>query len=384
MTSRARILHLITVYNGRRFVPRCIESALHLDAPDFDLDILVLDDASPEPGWSQELEAFCAERGVGYYCTPRNLGIPRNVSLGLLAAVEGGYTHAVISNSDVMYASNAMSMLLRTVESDPTIGSATAVSNNVSIYSIPNTDPDAHLADQGVVDWIGATLAGNYGGHAIDAPAGISFSMIIPTPVIHAVGTMDPVYGRGYCEETDWSLRSKAAGYRITLAPGAFVYHEGGGSNQEAGLVMAGHTTVPANERIIDMRYPLFRSEVNAFAASGILDELKESAQRVILREAGRQYGYTIHVGWLSRVTDAEVVKVMVDPGGGRPAVAVSFKGFTDSIPPGDDVAAAIRDYFGVEPSGLDLFASGPHSQHLRERFPDLVTGRTVGYPERV
>lgn len=384
MTADARVLLLITVYNGRAFVPRCIESALHLQHDGFDLDILVLDDKSPEPGWSEELEQFCAERGVGYYCTPRNLGIPRNVSLGLYAAVEGGYTHAVISNSDVIYASNSMAQLLACAQSDAGIGSATAFSNNVSIYSIPNTDPDAHLADQSVVDWVGATLAGAYGDHAIDVPAGISFAMIIPTDVIRQVGAMDPVYGRGYCEETDWSLRSKAHGYRIALAPGAFVYHQGGGSNHAAGLLASGHTTVPANERIIDLRYPLFRTEVGAFASSGILDELHESSQRTILQQAGRQFGYVVHVGWLPRVVTAEIVKVMVDPGGSRPTIAVSFRGFRDEIDPGDDVAAAIREYFGCEPAGLDLFSAGPFSQELRAAFGSVASEAVASYPERV
>lgn len=384
MNRRARILLIITVYNGRGFVERCIDSALRLEAPTFDLGILVLDDASPEPGWSEELADFCATRGVGYYCSPRNLGIPRNVSLGLNSAVEGDYTHAVISNSDVIYASNAMTQLLNCVNSDSSIGSVTAYSNNVSIYSISNSDPDTYLANQETADWIGATLAGNFGDRSLDIPAGISFSMIIPTRVIQNVGVMDPVYGRGYCEEIDWSLRSKSLGYRSTIAPGAFVYHQGGGSNRAAGLLQAGQTTVPANERIIDLRYPLFRSQVADFINSGTSDNLNEASQRVILKQAGKQFGYVVQVGWLPRQATPDIVKVMVDPGGRRPAVQVTFRGFKDTIEPGDNVPKAIRAYFGVEPRGLDLFTAGPHTQELRSAFASNLHEPSVNYPERI
>ena len=384
MTPRYRVLLLITVFNGRDFVKRCINSALHLNTQGFELDVLVLDDASPEPGWSEELAAFCASVGVGYYCTPRNLGIPRNVNLGLSAALAGGYSHAVISNSDVVYASNALEQLLNCVESDASIGSVTAYSNNVSIYSIPNDDPDNFLSSQERVDWIGASLAGHYGNTRIDGPAGISFSMIIPTKVLQRVGLMDPVFGRGYCEETDWSLRSKALGYRIAVAPGAFVYHQGGGSNHDAGLLKVGQTTVPANERIIDLRYPLFRSDVASFMASGILDELHTSSTRTILQQAGRQFGYVIQVGWLARQTIADVVKIMVDPGGSRPAIEVEFMGFKDSIDPETNVAKAIRAYFGTEPIGLDLFSAGPHTQELRKAFKQNIHEPAFAYPEIV
>ncbi|MGB8861577.1 MAG: glycosyltransferase family 2 protein [Ilumatobacteraceae bacterium] len=380
------MLLLITVYDGRSFVPRCIDSACRLESPGFDLDILVLDDASPSPGWSEELRQFCADRAVGYYCTPRNLGIPRNVSLGLLAAVEGDYTHVVISNSDVVYAANAMSQLLACLDSDPTIGSATAFSTNVSIYSMPNEDPDLHISDQPVVDWIGTVLAGTYGDVAIDVPAGISFSMMIPIEVVKAVGTMDPVFGRGYCEETDWSLRSHQAGYRVVLAPGAFVYHEGGGSNREAGLLAPGNSTVIEHERIIDLRYPLFRSQVEAFGSSGILEELHANSQAAVVRASGRQFGYVIQVGWLPRVTAPEIVRVMVSPSHDRSAVVATFRGFSAIIEAGSSVAEAIRSFFGREPSGLDLFSYGPYSQQMQETFPRLAAAseNRTNYPERV
>lgn len=381
--EQPRVLLVVTVYNGRSVVTRCIKSALRLDSPDFDLDILILDDHSPEPGWSEELEALCRDSGIGYYCTPRNLGIPRNVNLGLLAAVDGGYSHVVVSNSDVIYARNSIAQLLAACASDPTIGSVTAWSNNVSLYSIPNADPDAHLASQSVVDWVGASLAGLYGTTTIDIPAGISFAIMMPVEAVRHVGLMDPVFGRGYCEETDWSIRSRALSFRLTLAPGAFVYHQGQVSNSEAGLLASGHSTVPANEAIIDMRYPLFRSEVAAFTACGILQELHAKGPEELIRQSGRQFGYVIQVGWLTRVTAPEICHVLINPTTDTPAAVASFRGFSAEIELGDDPAAAIREFFGCEPAGLDLLSRGPFSQSLAAAFGHDEAPRPH-YPERV
>lgn len=210
--------------------------------------------------------------------------------------------------------------------------------------------------------------------------------MMIPTDVVRTVGVMDPVFGRGYCEETDWSLRSRMNGYRIVLAPGAFVYHEGGGSNRDAGLLADGHVTVPAHERIVDLRYPLFRSEVEAFGASGILDELHTNSQAEVVREAGRQFGYVVHVGWLPRIEAPDIVRVMVAPSGDTPSVMATFKGFVAAIDDVAGVAEAIRSFFGREPSGLDLFSYGPYSQALQLEFPRQAATATIraNYPERV
>ena len=155
----------------------------------------------------------------------------------------------------MIYPRNLLTQLLRAVAQDG-VGSVTAWSNNVSLYSLRNDDPDRFLADQERVDWLSETLAGHYGDAVLDIPAGISFCILVPTAVVRDVGVMDPVFGRGYCEETDWSLRSMQAGYRVALAPGTFVYHAGRGSNLDAGLVTSRHTSVPDNEAIIDLRYP--------------------------------------------------------------------------------------------------------------------------------
>ena len=46
-----------------------------------DPDVLILDDKSPDPGWSEELEKICEEEGALYYCTPRNSGYRETATL---------------------------------------------------------------------------------------------------------------------------------------------------------------------------------------------------------------------------------------------------------------------------------------------------------------
>jgi len=358
-SARPRVLLAITVYNGRAFVPRCLTSAKGLETPSADVDVLVLDDCSPEPGFRELIAEQCKRQDIYYYRTPRNLGIVRNVNMGLLAAVEKGYDYVIISNSDVIYSKQTVEMLLAAANSSPRIGSVTAWSNNVSIFSLPNTDPDKHLASQGVVDWLSSSLDANFRGTAVDIPAGISFSILIPTSVIRDVGLMDPVFGRGYCEETDWTLRSLAKGYRITLAPAAFVYHQGRGSTVAAGMVSGGHSTVPANENVIDYRYPLFRGQVDAFVRSGILDQLRRDAQAIILKQAARQYGYRIEYNAVVDAKDQDMPEVTCRVRADTGSVLVSFKGFelelTDTH--GKPLEAA-REFFqepaadGSSPSG--------------------------------
>lgn len=331
---KPRVLHVITVYNGRAFVPRAIESAMRMDQSDANIDVLILDDASPEHGWSQELERFCKSVGAHYYCTPRNLGIPRNVSLGLVTAIRKNYDYVTINNSDVIFPKNLISAMVEACKSDK-VGSVTAWSNNVSIYSIPNDDPDKHLANQEIVDFLSGRLQSKYGNELIDGPAGISYCIMMPVAVVKEVGLMDPIFGRGYCEETDWSLRSLKLGYRVCVSPGTFVYHQGRGSNLAAGLVSGAHTTVPENEVIIDMRFPDFRKQCEEFERTGIMARYKGEAVDYIIDEAAKAFGYCIVPGWQQEryANEYRGLRVEILPEKASPVMRYTYAGFSQEWP---------------------------------------------------
>ena len=53
--TKQRLLFAITVYNGRDVVMPCLRSAAAMVAELVDVDVIVLDDASPEPGFSHNI-----------------------------------------------------------------------------------------------------------------------------------------------------------------------------------------------------------------------------------------------------------------------------------------------------------------------------------------
>ncbi|WP_295838907.1 glycosyltransferase [uncultured Microbacterium sp.] len=342
-----RILLAVTFYNGREFAHRTLESISRLGHAGFELDVLVLDDCSPEPGFSEWLETVSHDFGATYYRSPRNVGIPRNVNIGLATAQRLGYDYVVVSNSDVIYARDAVEVLFDVITSAPNAASATAWSTNVDPYSLPNGS-DMFIETQEVTDAIGEALSARFDRQSLDIPAGISFAMIVPVTVLSRVGLMDPVFGRGYGEESDWSARATNAGFRHLLAQGAFVYHAGRGSTLAAGVVSQSDIADWSNQHIVNHRSPMFRWSVDGFLRSHVLEDAQIVAVRTLIEAAAQRWGYCVIDGardWAD--LDEHVVSVAIRSQANELCTA-TWCGFTveidtDSI----DVIGAIRDFFG-------------------------------------
>ncbi len=391
--TRARVLIAVLVYNGREFVPRTLASLARLSdsTVDHDVDVVVLDDASPEPGWSDDLAVLCRSGGLGYYCSPRNLGIPRNMSLGLLLGEDRNYDFVVILNSDVVVPANMVDAMVAAATSALDIGTVTAWSNASSIFSLPNETADEVLGDQATVDAVSAELFDEFAAATLDLPTGVGFCLMIPASAIAAVGLLDPVFGRGYCEEVDWCRRAVAAGLRNVLALGTFVYHVGSATTRTAGLLAPGEKTVSVNEDIIDQRHPGYRAELQAWTERAPLDPFVEQALARLVSTRARTAGYVLEASWLRRrevdpVGDARV-RISVDPDGVGPLVEAEVDGWRSVVPVGPEgILAAVSTFVGCRPDEVRIHDRGSVSERLAELatesgVPVVVRHR---YPERV
>ena len=385
--QRPRVLLAILVYGGRDFVPACLQSAAGLRGGPNRVDVLVLDDCSPDEAWSADLARTCASLDIGYYRSPRNIGIPRSMNLALLRAQSAGYDHVIIANSDVVFPLNLATVLVRIAEENPDAGSVTAWSNNVSIFSLHSADRTT-LAQQDVVDWVSYQLEAEFAGTATELPTAVGFCMLVPTPVAARVGLFDPLFGRGYCEEVDWSRRAKAMGYRNLLAPSAFVFHYGGASTRAAGLLAGdGTTTVVAHERIIDFRHPGYRAEVDNFERTAPLAPLVQRGSRAIVVAAARRWGYRVATTSFGAGEGAGV-PFLVFPDAPDLIATGHYCGFATAIPvaAGADPAATLRAAIGRPPDRVTILDRGRNSDRVAAAA--WGAGVTVedrhAYPEKV
>jgi len=379
------VLLAILVYGGAEFVPACIQSAAGLRAGPNRVDVLVLDDCSPDVAWSEDIERLCASLDVDYYRSPRNIGIPRAMSLAMSRAMAEGYDYVLIANSDVVFPLNLVTATVRLAAANPDVGSVTAWSNNVSIFSLPTASP--FIRDQDVVDWLSYQLDAEFGDFGLEIPTAVGFCMLVPTPVVERVGLCDPVFGRGYCEEVDWSRRAAALGYRSLLSPSAFVFHLGGASTLAAGVLSGGSSTVAEHERIVNFRHPTYRADVDAFVRSGTLAPVIDRATRAVVLEASRRWGYHVEATSL-RASAAPGVPFLVFPTGDDLVFVGHYGGFAAevAVAADGDPAGALVEILGRRPDRVILFDRGRNADRVAqaEWGPDVVVEDRHRYPQRV
>ena len=214
---------VIPVYRGVLETRRCIESAL-ATRPE-GAEIVVIDDASPEPEIVAWLDAQAASGRLTLLRNERNRGFVATVNRGMALHPE---RDVVLLNSDTEVANDWLERLGRAAHAARDIATATPFSNNATIGSYPFEGWTGGVPGKLGLARLDSLCAASLAGQAVDIPTAVGFCMYIRRDALRELGPFDEArFGRGYGEENDFCMRALAAGWRHVLACDAYVFHEG-------------------------------------------------------------------------------------------------------------------------------------------------------------
>ncbi len=216
-----RFTVVIPIYRDVEVTRTCIDSVLAHRAPEQDR-ILLVNDCSPEPGMAAMLNAALLHPNVVLLSNDENIGFVRSVNRAMSFCRAGDI---ILLNADTRVFAGGLEELWRTAHAAPEIGTATAISNNATIFSYPHGENPVDALDDIGWEALAAAALDRNRGVAIDAPTGHGFCLLIKRDVLTRVGRLDEGFGRGYGDENDFCARAADLGYRNVVAPGAFVEH---------------------------------------------------------------------------------------------------------------------------------------------------------------
>lgn len=193
------------------------------------IELVIVDDASPLRAETERAaEEASAWADVVYHRNPGNLGYLASANKGL-ALSSGGYV--LLCNSDTRLAPGALDRLLDALR-EPATGIAGPMTNGAfnSLEQLAGDTPaplaSFEEAELLRFDSYGAALAAR-GRPAAEAGWLIGFCMLLKREMLEDVGLFDESFGYGYLEELDYAIRARKAGWKLAVAPDAFVFHGG-------------------------------------------------------------------------------------------------------------------------------------------------------------
>jgi GT2 family glycosyltransferase/glycosyltransferase involved in cell wall biosynthesis len=349
LPPRAGLAVIIPVFRDLALTQACLASVTAAMPPA--TDIIVIDDASPEPELTAWVAGLAAAGAITLIRHETNQGFAAAVNAGLKAA---GGRDVLLLNSDTLVPPGAIDALADAAYAAAGNGSVTPLSNHATILSIPapTGNPMPDLAQATALQQ--AAAAAN-AGQFFEIPTGIGFCMYLRHDCLAATGIFRPeIFAQGYGEENDWCLRARQAGYRHVAALGAYVAHQGGSSFRGAGPALNAR-----NARLLNRLYPGYDALIAAFIEADPLGPARRRLDQACFAQGTRAQAVLLishnHGGGVGRVVNAQMQNLR--EAGIRPILLIPGA-------PGDPEATPF-------PWDAELTGAGPGEYpNLRFRLP--------------
>lgn len=216
--TQSTVLAIILNWRQPELTLECVSAVREMAEPKPAL--LVLDNGSGDRSAGKLRAALAPEE---FLQLPQNLGFAGGANVGLRRALEQGYDYALLLNNDAFPAANMLTELLAEAAEDIAL-----LSPKILYEAEPERiwfgggRQDAHLLElrdrgQGEPD-------GLRWSYSRDVDYLLGTCLLVNLAATKDAGLLDERFFM-YYEDLDWSIRFRAAGYRLRLVAGARLYH---------------------------------------------------------------------------------------------------------------------------------------------------------------
>ena len=223
----------------------CLDSLL-ADCAHENFRLTVVDNCSPDNSANEIREYLKPYPYVRTHFLQENTGFAGGMNYGASLA-EGEWL--LLVNSDTIFAPGSLVSLYHALQSQTAevgmVGPITNAAGNGQEYKISGNASEVLDEAKFVQQFPCRTLIPCY---RLDF-----FCVAIRRSLWQQLHGLDPIFGLGYYEDTDFSMRAKSAGSRMMICEDAFVYHVGGASfssNPKA------RELIKRNKKIFLQRHP--------------------------------------------------------------------------------------------------------------------------------
>lgn len=220
----------------------CLDSLLP-EAERLGVPVLAVDNGSPDDSADRLLAYAETHPHLATLLSGENLGFAGGMNRAVAATASDW---AILVNSDTRFAPGALERLLRAFRRAPPeigmIGPLTNAAGNGQYVAMPGESPEEIIAHA-------QRLLAEETGLVIPCYRADFFCVGIRRSLWDRLGGLDTVFGKGYYEDFDFSMRAAQAGFFAAICEDAFVHHAGSSSFKRS----------PEQESLIRKNKEIFR-----------------------------------------------------------------------------------------------------------------------------
>jgi GT2 family glycosyltransferase len=215
-----KVFVLILSYNGKKWLEDCVPSVMAMDYPNY--EVVVIDNGSTD-GTSEYLQIKFPQ--VHTVAINPNVGYARGFDAGLEYAASRGAEYFLVMNNDTIIDRGALMALVETAIAKDHAG---FVTGKVYFFDRPEVFQSVGMREDPIL-WNGGYIGsgekdiGQYEETTERVWVDDVFTLV-NRKMYDDIGGYDPQFFL-QCEEWDWQVRAKKAGWHIYYTPTAKLWH---------------------------------------------------------------------------------------------------------------------------------------------------------------